>query len=237
MKKILAFTLVIAMLAIAIVGGTMAYFMDTDAATNVMTMGGVAIVQHEEERAADGSLQAFTQNKEVLPAVGNPAWEDEVIAVGGGKQKVFDVENVIDKFVYVENTGKSTAFARTIVVMEAPDYDAKNLIHVNVNDTHGTKQTTAWTPIDIDGVQYVYAVFTYTDALAAGAKSPLSLAQVYLDPVTTMADAAAYDETWDIICLSQAVQAGGFADAETALNTAFGEATVANVTTWLDEME
>ena len=42
-KKILAMCLVVAMLAIAIVGGTLAYFTDTDAETNVFVVGNVDI--------------------------------------------------------------------------------------------------------------------------------------------------------------------------------------------------
>lgn len=37
---------------------------------------------------------------------------------------------------------------------------------------------------------------------------------------------------YDILVLSQAVQTAGFADAQTALDTAFGDATQANVQAW-----
>lgn len=231
-KKIVAFMLVISMLAIALIGGTLAYFTDFDAAKNVMTMGNVDIEQIELERGPEGSLIPFTQDKFVFPAVGEAKWEDEAIEVGGGVQKVFDVENVIDKFVYVKNTGANDVYVRTIVAIEAPNYDPNDLIHVNVNNTDGVTMTD-WAAVEIDGVQYVYSVFTYTKALAPDAETPVSLAQVYLDPVTTKADAAAYNGQWTILCLSQAVQEAGFPDAATALNEAFGEATAANVKDWL----
>lgn len=229
-KKILAFLLVICMLAICF-GATLAYFTDTDEVENTMTMGSIAIEQIEMERGPEG-LIPFTQDKVVHPAVGDPAWEAETVAVGGGNQKVFDVENVIDKFVYVKNTGANDAYVRTIVALEAPDYDAKDLIHVNVNDTDGVSMT-AWAPVDINGVEYLYSVFTYTKALAPNAETPVSLAQVYLDPVTTQEDTAAYNGEWTILCLSQGVQEAGFADAATALNEAFGEANATNVAEWL----
>lgn len=230
-KKIVAFMLVISMLAIALIGGTLAYFTDFDAATNVMTMGNVDIEQIELERGPEGSLIPFTQDKFVFPAVGEAKWEDEAIEVGGGVQKVFDVENVIDKFVYVKNTGANDVYVRTIVAIEAPNYDPNDRIHVNVNNTDGVTMT-AWTPVDIDGVQYVYSVFTYTKALAPDAETPVSLAQVYLDPLTTQADVAAYNGQWTILCLSQAAQEAGFPDAATALNEAFGEATATQVAAW-----
>lgn len=231
-KKIVAFMLVIAMLAIAIAGGTLAYFTDTETAKNVMAIGSVDIEQIEQERNENGALVAFTQNKPIVPAVGAPEWEAKPIAVGGGNQKVFDVENVIDKFVFVENKGKSDAYVRTIIAIEAPNYDPNDLIHVNMNNTVGVTMSN-FAPVDINGVQYVYAVFTYTEELAPTAKTPVSLAQVYLDPKTTQADVAAYNGDWSILALSQAVQADGFGDAATALNAGFGEVTAAKVSEWM----
>ena len=236
-KKVLAIVLCVAMLAVAIVGGTMAYFTDTDAATNTMTVGSVAIDQVEQERGENGALQSFNQNKPVVPAVygngtGKLSW-GEAITVGGGSQKVFadDIANVIDKFVFVQNTGKSDAYVRTIIAIEAPGFDAKDLIHVNVNDSVGVTMS-AWTPVTIGGVEYVYAVFTYTEALEPAAMTPVSLAQVFLDPATTNEDVAAYGAEWTILALSQAVQADGIDDAATALDVAFEEATATNVADW-----
>ena len=231
-KKILALALVVAMLAVAIVSASLAYFTDEDYAKNVMVMGSVKIDQHEKELDEQGNLVNFTQNKPVVPGVGAPKW-GETITVGGGRQKLMDVKNVIDKFVYVENKGTSDAYVRTIVVIEAPDFDPEDLIHVNYNSTVGVTLSRAFTPVTINEVDYVYAVFTYNEALAHGDLTPVSLAQVYLDPVTTQEDAAEYGDTWEIHCLSQAVQADGFDDAATALNTAFGEATAANVQAWI----
>ena len=42
-KKIIAISLIVAMLAVAIIGGSLAYFTDTDAATNTCTVGNVEI--------------------------------------------------------------------------------------------------------------------------------------------------------------------------------------------------
>lgn len=232
-KKIVAMGATVALAALAVGGATLAYFTDTDEATNVMTMGGVSIDQIEKERG-DNGLQDFTPNKPVVPAVGPIEWADAKLAVGAAEQQVFtdDLKNVIDKFVYVNNDGKSDAYVRTIVAMEAPGYDANDLIHVNVNDTDGVTMT-AWAPVDIDDVQYVYAVFTYTDALEPDANTPVSLAQVFMDSAATNGDLAPYGDTWEILCLSQAVQADGFANAATALDAAFGAANATNVAGWL----
>lgn len=221
-KRILTIALVVALLATCF-AGTFAYLTDKDAATNVMTLGSVYIDQIEEERDANGNLVSFTQAKPAYPAVGSIEWAADPITVGGGTQKVFHdgLKNVVDKFVYVENTGKSAAYVRTIIAIEAPGYDAENWIHVNFNNTNGVTMTN-WTPVDINGVEFVYAVFTYTDELAPNAKTPVSLAQVFLDSEATNEYCNAFGDTWEILTLSQAVQADGFADAETALNEAFG---------------
>lgn len=58
-KKILAITLCIAMLAIAIVGGTLAYFTDTDEKTNTFTVGNVGIVLTEPKWDATGAMEAL----------------------------------------------------------------------------------------------------------------------------------------------------------------------------------
>ena len=58
--------------------------------------------------------------------------------------------------------------------------------------------------------------------------------QVYLDKTATNEVCEAYGETFEILALSQAVQAAGFPDAKTALDTAFGEVTAANALEWMN---
>ena len=241
-KKILAIVLCVAMLAIAIVGGTMAYFTDTKTETNVMAIGSVRIEQIEQERAKDNdgnftsTLQNFTPNKPVVPAVGTTAYAKEKITVNGVEMQVFDdakFKNAIDKIVSVNNVGKSAAYVRTIIALEAPGFDAKDLIGINYNDNPAVIMTDPPVTVTVDGVDYVCFEFVYVDALESGKSSEPSLVQVYLDSKATNEDVAAYGETWEIIALSQAVQADGFADAATGLNEAFGEANATNIATWL----
>lgn len=58
-KKILAITLCVAMLAIMLVSGTLAYFTDNDAKTNTFTVGNVSIVLTEPKWDAEGAAEAF----------------------------------------------------------------------------------------------------------------------------------------------------------------------------------
>ena len=232
-RNLLMVLSIIVTLALATTG-TLAYLSDTDSDVNVMTLGNVDILQNEQERRPDGLLDEFTQNQPAYPAVGPIEWADETITFGDHEFHVFteDLKNVLDKFVTVTNTGKSDAYVRTIIVIEAPNYDPNDLIHVNVNDSVGVSAT-AWAPVDIDGVQYVYSVFTYEEALAPGETSVPSLMQLFLDSATTNEDVAAFGDTWEVLALSQAVQTQGFSSPETALNEAFGNVTAANLVEWL----
>ena len=213
-------------------------------------------------------IQPFTQNKPLNPAVfadGMIKYDDRANGkhqqswgqIGApGSNQLFDdsVKNVIDKFVFVTNTGKNDAYVRTIVALEQGNIAADNFMNVIMTNSdakgqennyqgHWEKETAA-TDVVIGGTKYVILVYTYcgptsnpTGILAPGAASYPSLLQVYMKPEATNADVAAIDGNkngkYDILVLSQAVQAAGFADAATALDTAFGDVTAATAAGWL----
>ena len=219
--------------------GTLAYLSDSDKDVNVMTLGNVDIVQNEQERTDSGELDAFTDNKPLLPAVfpgssipyaaesdwpvpNDPAW-----------RVVEDNVNVVDKFVTVTNTGKTDAYVRTIVAVEAGCIGADTLIHTVQNSKKTTIAEVAAEFADyqeieqvtIDGVVYDVLVFTYKDALEPGETTIPSLKQIYMNKAADNDFVATLGETFDVLVLSQAVQAQGFTDAVTALNEAFGPVT------------
>lgn len=235
MKKLSKFLAMVLALALTVglsVSLTVAYLTDTDEQVNVMTLGNVSIEQIEQERDENGDLTDFTQAKPALPAVGPIAWATDGVEVNGVECKVFtpDLKNVVDKIVTVENTGKSDAYVRTIIAIEAPDFDPDSLIHVNLS-SEGIVYSNLYN-YQIDGKDYCVIVATYTDALAAGEVSTPSLMQVFLDSEADNDDCAAFGDTWEIMVLSQAVQADGFDSAEAALNTAFGEVTEVKAQEW-----
>lgn len=236
--KLLAVVLAMALTATLSVGLTLAYLQDTDEDINVMTLGNVQIEQIEQERDENGNLVDFKQAKPAYPAVGPIAWDDTMITVNGGQYKVFtpELKNVVDKIVTVKNTGESDAYVRTIVAIEAPDYDPKDLIHISNTDDADGVSVSSPVKAEIDGTKYVVFAFTYQNALGAKMTSAPSLLQVFLDSKTTNEDVAKFGDTWEIMVLSQAVQTAGFADAATALNTAFGEADAANVVEWFEDI-
>ena len=65
-KSILMAAIAVMLVAVLVVGGTLAYFTDTKAATNTFTVGDVKINLIEQERGENG-LQDFTQKKGPLP--------------------------------------------------------------------------------------------------------------------------------------------------------------------------
>ena len=68
-KKIIALALCICLLAVAIVGGTMAYFTDNEAQSNTFTSGQVGLSLNEAivEENADGDLRVVADAIQIEP--------------------------------------------------------------------------------------------------------------------------------------------------------------------------
>ena len=242
-EKLIGLLLVVALVGAAI-GGTLAYLQDTDSDVNVMTLGSVYITQNEHQRVdpskngtlTEADIEDFVQSKPIYPYVDenlNGAMRDdyeEITFPDGNTYKLFIGDNAIDKFVSVTNTGKTDAYVRTIVALEAPT----DKIDLAVASKKGwtVDSVASSQSIEVDGVKYDLFVCEYNNVLKPGETTPYSLLQIILDGTATNEDAAAYDETYDVLVLSQAVQAEGFADATTALNAGFGVVDVENATAW-----
>ena len=109
-KKIIALCLVIALAATAVIGGTLAYFTDTDEETNTFTLGNVKIDLKE----------TFDERNAVLRP---------------GSQTT----NKIEKKVWIQNTGKENAYVwyEWYIPSELDSTDGStgtnNVLHVNSN--------------------------------------------------------------------------------------------------------
>jgi len=171
----------------------------------------------------------------------------EYVSTGTAGNGLFDdakLKNVMDKFVFVENTGKSDAYVRTIFAFELPDgmtfdgntpyNEAKSELYINSNNGTWSWDTIGY--FTINGVRYLVESATYNRILEQGNTSHPSLLQVVLTHNATNEDMELLGDTYEILTLSQAVQAQGFNDAATALNTAFGEVTEANVKEWFGDI-
>ena len=116
-KKITALCLCVALLAVAVVGASLAYFTDTDNATNTFTVGNVKIDLIEQQKGKNG-LENFVNDKTLVPGTSD--------------------ENAVSKIVTVENTGKNDAWVWVdlkipayLVSNEYPTNESKNALHWN----------------------------------------------------------------------------------------------------------
>lgn len=234
-KKIVTIALVVALVATCF-AGTLAYLTDKDAAVNVMAMGNVKIEQIEQERGENGELVPFTPNKPAYPIVGEDEYAEDGapdnIVVNGIDYTTFTMKNVVDKIITVKNNGNTDAYVRTIIAIEAPDYDPTDLIGISWNSYPSVCPMSGPYCVEFNGVKWVCFVFTYTEALIPEQVSAPSLLQVYLDNLATNEDCAKFGDTWEILALTQGVQAAGFETAGAALDEAFGEVTTDNLIDW-----
>ena len=252
-RKIIALCLIVAMLGVAVIGGTMAYFTDTAEAVNVMTIGSVKIEQIEKEWK-DGALVDYTQAKPLLPYVGDLGWANTT--ADDGAFRTFTMNNVVDKIVQVENTGRSDAYVRTIFAFEVGEYTKTadlwyKVLGISNNAYNGAEfkfdGTWEWSDktdddmiVEINGNNYIIVTATHLNAVKPGETTIPSLLQIYMSKDAKQEDAAKLDGnkngTYDILVISQAIQANGFNDAKTALNAGFEEVTAANAKEWFNEL-
>lgn len=226
-KKILTVTLIIALLSIAVVGGSLAWFTaESEAVENTFTVGSVKIEQKE----------VFDEdNAQLLPIVNTTTPSKDV--------------NYVKKEVTVENTGKNAAYLRTHIAIPSvlDDYLELDLdLHPNTSWQFERKYA-----VPVNGMQYRVYTYVHTAALEAEDTTDALLKGVFMnanvdvqvDPDNTdlgaqfclyNKDTKEYtysgfkveDSTnIKVLVLTQAVQADGFANCATALENAFGDPT------------
>jgi len=216
-KKILAISLVVAMLAIAVIGGTLAYFTDEDAADNVFTMGSVDIELYESRYHRQGMMDADTSNDgkvytddEIIADA--ETYQDQYLAVQG---KDIVPGRIVMKNPYIKNTGKSAAYVRTRVILDAGLLD---IIDINFTQTaiNNGEMTMAVSQPDANGK--VTATFTYTEPLEPGEMTYWNCISNFMIPTDLdQADVLAYQNLQNIIRVeADAIQAETFADATAA---------------------
>lgn len=221
-KKIFALVLCIAMLAIA-VGGTLAYFTDNDAKTNVFTVGNIAIDLYETFNEAA---------EEMIPAV--------IVDKDDGSQ---EFRNALQKEVYIENTGSQEAWVRVHIAVPAVNDngyfigqfgqqdEAIKLIkgaedwNWNVSAEDGAAEN-MYDSFNIEGIPYKAYVATCKTKLIAGDATSAALDKVYMNSYLTqdMIDwlNGEFGKAWtNVYVFAEAVQADGFDDPFTAFDAAF----------------
>ncbi|MBQ3508700.1 MAG: hypothetical protein IJA90_01590 [Peptococcaceae bacterium] len=278
MKKFATVALSVGLIGAMVAGGSLAYLTSEDNDVNVMALGDVEIAQLEFERGmnADGTYQTettsrgtgyklveFTQNKPLYPAVGEvTGWDStrvfyEQFGEGhelGAMDVLAGLNNVQDKFVFVENTGKSDAYVRTYIAFEAGSVTEEEFDKLISTNAHSFWDYNDVGIVEINGNNYSVMECVYSGANGENGRHPdgivhpgdytyNNLAQVYMSSNATSEDVANLDGNgngqYDILVLSQAVQVAGFEDkgAAVALETAFpkGESN-ANVAEWFKDI-
>ena len=241
-KKLLALVLVVALAATAVIGGTLAYFTDTDEAVNTFTLGNVKIDLQE----------TFQQNSVLRP----------------GSQ----TNNKIEKKVWIDNVGTENAYVwyEWYIPSELDSTDGStgtnNVLHVNSNGSTWDKYRTnsAYWPAtqteplplektwdhdpevetgiaigpegyirqeEVDGIKYNVYLALYHGVLAPEASTTVAMNGAYLDSkvdnavdeegnvyYTINGKKIEYDFSKDIKIIVKAygIQSEGFADVYAA---------------------
>lgn len=225
-KRIVTIALVVALVAIAAVG-TLAYFTDTDKATNTFAVGNVEIKLIEQQRQADEegnkttNLENFEQGKKLYPIVGSAQGEKDALGMPTAK-------NYVDKMVTIQNTGTEKAYIRAYFAIPSALDDGYetfnaglNVLHFNFGNkvengvvtstegaewiwTHGNKWNYFETTLS-DGIKYNVYYADYYQAVEGGTTTEQLIQGVYLDKTFDMKEGKPYafgeefavDAGWD----------------------------------------
>ena len=252
-KKLTAIFLCVALVAIAVVGASLAYFTDKDSATNTFTAGGVKIDLIEQQSNEDHTgFVTYEGDKVLMPIVGSAQGEK----YPNGQPKA---ANYIDKVVTIKNTGKSAAWIRAYYAVPSALDDGfgesfnagMNILHGNFGNKDGVttyenewkwKNNGKWQYFEtvMDGVSYNVYFADYHQPVAAGDTTAQFISGVYLDKNVDMkdgkyidprhpdADLSILEGTVKYPVFAVAVQAEGFDNAAAAMDAAFG----ANYNPW-----
>ena len=239
-KKIVSICAVLALATTAVVGGTLAYFTDTDTQENVFTVGNISVDLYEDFN---------TEELKLIPAVFVPD--------GSGVAGAGEYRNRLEKEVYIENEGDQEAFVRIQLAIPAVHDNtefqtkfadeltaiggAKQLI--NWTNTPDTVVDGAWNwsktaddalntnlniykevdgnTVEINGVPYTVYVATFESplavALAGGtlASTCDAIDSIYMDSWVTQDMIKFMDDTYGddwkkVYVVAEAAQARGF---------------------------
>ena len=190
-KKFTAIFLCVALVAIAVVGTSLAYFTDTKSATNTFTVGNVKIdlLESSLHRENAGIANGETSTSELWSNVakegsgntskykaGDTFYTDAQIEANAAEYKCENVQLIpgrsYHKMPYVKNTGKNDAYIRIRVMIPA-DLDTAVLNSSMYTSTAMDKKefTMAYDnsgTVERDNVKYNVYTFTRIDPLASG---------------------------------------------------------------------
>ena len=215
-KKLTAIFLCVALVAIAVVGASLAYFTDTKSATNTFTVGNVKIklLESSLHRENAGVANGATSTSELWSDVakegsgntskykaGDTFYTDAQIEANAAEYKHENVQLMpgrsYHKMPYVKNTGKNDAYIRIRVMIPA-DLDTAVLNSSMYTSTAMDKNefTMAYDnsgTVVRDNVKYNVYTFTRIDALAPGEMTYWNVwGTIHMDTTVTNAQREAF---------------------------------------------
>lgn len=239
-KKLTAICICVALVAIAAVNLSLAYFTDTDSADNVFTTKNVKIELIEKQRNDDRSdLEDFENGKSVLPAPETDKETETVADVEG----LPTVENYVDKIMTINNLSMDAYVRLYIAVPVALDDkgDAgQGVLHFTQSAASSAEgqwltETLVKQNVLVNGVACNIYYRTYSSILTKDEETATpAYVGFYMDKdvdfdgvnYTIKGDVINYDFSNGITIpvFAVGVQAAGFDSADTAIDAAFGAA-------------
>ena len=208
-KKVIALTLSIALLAIAAVGATLAYFTDTEEVTNTFTVGNVKIELLESQllRAEDVTDEAIAADAE--------GYADYLAEAGKNILPGISIK----KAPYIRNTGNNNAYVRLRVLIPVNMLDLVTCVYTDAAfEDDSIAEAVKMDNVTIDNVEYAQYAFVYNQKLAPEKMTYWPVfSKVKLNEAVTSEDVAALtDATFNIILQADAIQADTFETAAEA---------------------
>ena len=214
-KKITAICLCVALLAIAIVGATLAYFTDTKSATNTFTVGNVKIklLESSLHRENAGVANGATSTSELWSNVakegsgntskykaGDTFYTDAQIEANAAQYTCENVQLIpgrsYHKMPYVKNVGNNDAYIRIRVMIPA-DLDTAVLnssmyTTTAINNKEFTMAYDNSGTVERAGVKYNVYTFTRIDPLAPNEMTYWNVwGTIHMDTTVTSAQSEA----------------------------------------------
>lgn len=193
-KKVTAIALAVCILAVAVIGATMAYFTDTDSKTNTFTFGKVDIDLTEDSTDANGAVKG-------------------VISTGGGITYPGVLPGLVYSKIPTVTVKNDSLDAWVIITATVPTvYNWDGLFNDSIDTANFTKDK------KIVGENTVY--YFYANAAVTAGRSVRPFTEVKINPALTQNDVKNLP-TFNVVVNAYGIQKDGFDDAKAAFAAAF----------------
>lgn len=216
-NKLIALGAAAVLSATALIGGTLAYFTDTDTETNEFTVGNIDIDLHEANKDGlmDEQYQEWLKDQKLFPT----NREQEQIA----------------KIVTIENTSTSTEayLWAEVWIPQALDAETDDDRSLHLVDGEDVKVEKFEEGRNIDGTLYNGYIYYFDGMFEKNTSTDPLLTAVYMDSRVAqgsengsyvLADGETeYSGSWELIINAVGIQAEGFENHEEARNAYYGK--------------